>query len=196
MMPMIKPKIICVTGNTGKRRIFENTIGDLLDLEMRDVDAPEIQSMDVEEVARTSALWAAREVDAPVLKTDIAYYIHALKGFPGPFVKWMNKTLGAENILKMMEGVTDRRVRLSNALAYATPDGYAHVVRIDRDIEMLHDIIETPWESIFDKVTYADPEKTFRFAEKSFDEQIEYLSNYYRDGYRRMAQHIIERWHE
>lgn len=48
---MNRSKIICITGNTGKTKIFQNTIGDLLDLEIVDVDAPEVQSMNVEEVA-------------------------------------------------------------------------------------------------------------------------------------------------
>lgn len=104
----------------------------------------------------------------------------------------MNKTLTPENILRMMDGVDDRAVMVSNALAYARPDGFSETIRIDRQAWLAHDAsVETPsWGSVFDRISYADMSESFRFAEKSFDFQIEYLSDHCRHSYRQMAMRI------
>ncbi len=65
-----------VTGNLGKWRIasdiFEKYDVKLLQEKM---ETFEIQSKDVEEVSKYSALYAAKELKCPVIKSDVGYYI-------------------------------------------------------------------------------------------------------------------------
>lgn len=123
-------KINFVTTNKLKFEIaeafFENLSGDY-ELVQYAIDTPEIQDTSVEEIARQSALWAAKETNEPSIKMDVGFFITALNGFPGPFVKYINDWLTQDNILKMMEEYTDRSAYFEDALAIAYPDGSSRV---------------------------------------------------------------------
>ena len=65
----------------------------------------------------------AKKLNKPVIKSDVGYFIPALKGFPGPFLKYINNMLSSEEVLKLMENKEDRRIILKECLTYATPEG-------------------------------------------------------------------------
>ena len=85
------------------------------------MDTPEIQSESVEEIAAFSAKWASDKLNKPVAVSDGGCYIEALNGFPGPFIKYINKWFSAENMLDLMKGKKDRRVVWRDCLAYCEP---------------------------------------------------------------------------
>jgi non-canonical purine NTP pyrophosphatase (RdgB/HAM1 family) len=124
-------QITFITGNELKysiaKEIFSNTD---IALEQHDLDVPEIQSESVSEIAAYSARWAANELNKPVVVTDAGYYISALNGFPGPFIKYINNWLTAEDILKLMESKSDRSVIIRTCLAYCEPSKEAKVFEI------------------------------------------------------------------
>lgn len=90
-------------------------------IRLKKIPIPEIQSMDLREIAEFSAKYAAEKINAPVIVTDAGHYIKALNGFPGPFTKYINQTLTANDFLRLMQGVTERRVFMKEALAYCAP---------------------------------------------------------------------------
>jgi XTP/dITP diphosphohydrolase len=114
--------LIYVTGNPLKFKVavrfFE---GSRISLESRDLSTPEIQSSRVEEIAEWSAAWACRSLNRPVVVMDAGYYIEALNGFPGPFIKFVNEWFSAEDYLNLMQGKTNRRVVIRDCLAYCRP---------------------------------------------------------------------------
>ena len=117
-------KIIIVTGNIGKYNIANNIFKEKgLNLMQEKIETPEIQSYNVEEVSAYSALYAAEKLNNPVIKSDVGYFIPALNGFPGPFVKYINGMLSSDEILKLMENKVDRTIILKECLTYATPTG-------------------------------------------------------------------------
>jgi XTP/dITP diphosphohydrolase len=69
----------------------------------------EVQSDSIEEVSRKSAILAYLLVGRPLLVEDAGLYIHALGGFPGPYSSFVYRTIGIEGVLKLLEGVSDRR---------------------------------------------------------------------------------------
>lgn len=117
-------KVTMVTGNLGKWKIasdiFEKYHIELLHEKM---DTPEIQSHNVEDVSKYSAIYAANKLNKPVIKSDVGYYIESLNGFPGPFLRYVNDYLTSEEILKLMENKENRTVLLKECLTFATPDG-------------------------------------------------------------------------
>jgi non-canonical purine NTP pyrophosphatase (RdgB/HAM1 family) len=123
-------KINFVTTNKLKfdiaKNFFEKLSGDY-ELVQYVVDTPEIQDVSVEEIARQSALWAAKETNKPCIKMDVGFFITALNGFPGPFVKYINDWLTQDDILKMMEKKLNRSAYFEDALALAYPDGLSQV---------------------------------------------------------------------
>lgn len=117
-------KIIMVTGNVGKYRVANDIFKEKgLNLIQEKIETPEIQSYNVEDVSAYSALYAAKRLNSAVIKSDVGYFIPALNGFPGPFVKYINGMLSSEEILNLMENKVDRTIILKECLTFAVPTG-------------------------------------------------------------------------
>lgn len=111
--------LVYVTGNSVKfdvaLKTFENT--EIVLLQKR-IETPEIQSKSVQEVAMYSARWASRQLDNPVIVTDAGFYIEALNGFPGPFIKFVNEWFSADDFINLMKGKDNRSIDIQDCLAY------------------------------------------------------------------------------
>lgn len=55
--------------------------------------------------------------------TDSGYFIEALNGFPGPFIKFVNNWFSADDYLNLMLGKSNRRIIIRDCLAHCHPDG-------------------------------------------------------------------------
>lgn len=88
-------KITFVTGNQNKAKEVAAIMAGV-DMEARPVDLPEIQSLDLRVIVEAKARAAYGAVGSPVMVEDVSFEIAALGGFPGPFVKFWNKTVGYE----------------------------------------------------------------------------------------------------
>ena len=93
-----------------------------LEIVQENIETPEIQSTDVSEIAAFSAKWAANKLGKPVVLTDVGYYIEALNGFPGPFIKYINKWLSSGDLIRLMEGKQNRKIVVRGTLAYCEPN--------------------------------------------------------------------------
>ena len=78
----------------------------------------EIQSDSIEEVALVSALYSAKKVRLPVLVEDAGLFIEGLSGFPGVYSSYVLRTIGNEGVLKLMEGLKDRRATFRSAVVF------------------------------------------------------------------------------
>ena len=115
-------KLIFLTGNKQKFAIAKKAFAGLnIKLIQKDIAPPEIQSMNVEDIASFSVEWASKKFKAPVFVTDAGACIKALNGFPGPFVKYVNHWFRAEDYVNLMKGKKDRSVVFKDCLAYCEP---------------------------------------------------------------------------
>ena len=115
-------RFVVVTTNKGKAEEFREIFTRYgFKFRVEPMETPEIQSMDLREIARNSVLYAYSVLREPVLVEDAGLFIDSLKGFPGPFSSYVFKTLGIGGILKLMEGVKERRARFKSALAFYCP---------------------------------------------------------------------------
>ena len=73
------------------------------------IEIVEPQIWDIKAVSKEKAKQAYACVRKPVFVEDTAIYIRSLKGFPGPFISWVRKTIGNNGLLKLMNGISDRR---------------------------------------------------------------------------------------
>lgn len=64
---------------------------------------------DLEFIAEYKLKQAYSLLRKPVVVEDAGLFIEALNGFPGPYSKFVLETIGNEGVLKLMEGVVDRR---------------------------------------------------------------------------------------
>jgi len=143
-------RINYVTTNTMKFEIaqayFAKLPGDY-ELVQCAIDTPEIQDASVEEIARQSAVWAAKEIGEPCIKMDAGFFITALNGFPGPFVKYINDWLTQDDFLGLLDGKDDRSAYFEDATAIGFPDGSSEVFSLKShgSISLVKDQHNTRW---------------------------------------------------
>ena len=117
-----------VTSNHNKAR----EAAEILGIELRSIalDLPELQDLDVAQVAAVKAA-AAREAlanpDSPILVEDSGLAVEAWNGLPGALTKWFLASVGNEGILRMLSSEEDRSARAVCAVAIAFADGSTRV---------------------------------------------------------------------
>lgn len=95
----------------------------LPDLEQLDIDLPEIQSLDPQEILRYK-LHVAREQfpDRNIIVEDTSLVFHAWNGLPGPLVKWYLESVGDRGIWKMIAWFADKEASAMCTIGYADGD--------------------------------------------------------------------------
>ena len=119
-----------VTGNKGKAAEIAAITG--WKVEAVNLDIREVQSLDVQEVAKEKALAAYKEIKRPVVVDDTGMSISALNGLPRALVSWFLDQVGPSGILKMTAGCEDRRASVSTCIGYADEKGARTFVGIIR----------------------------------------------------------------
>ena len=89
-----------------------------ISLKQYEVDMPESRSEEGEEIAREKVEFAYLKLKKPLFVLDGSFKVRALNNFPKSYVKFMDKYIGAEGILKLMEGKKDRHWEFLNILCY------------------------------------------------------------------------------
>jgi XTP/dITP diphosphohydrolase len=89
---------------------------------MLKVKTMEIQSENLEEIAKTSAVHAFQQCHLPVIVEDAGLFVDALNGFPGPYASYVYKTIGNEGLLKLMENYANRRACFQSVVAYLSEE--------------------------------------------------------------------------
>ncbi len=110
--------IYFVTSNKGKLIEAQGIFGDI---EQRNVGYVEIQADTLEEVVVFGMKEVIAKLKGPVMIEDAGLFIEALKGFPGVYSAYVQKTVGNEGILKLMKDVEDRRAYFRSVVGYVEP---------------------------------------------------------------------------
>ena len=108
--------IYLASGNPNKVKEAQVILG--IPIEIFDVELDEVQSMDLEEVARKKVLEAFKIVKKPVFVEDVCLNIDALNGFPGPLVKFFLKSVGNEKLIDLFKNETNRKITVQSATGY------------------------------------------------------------------------------
>ena len=110
--------IYFVTSNKGKFVEAQAILGDLI---QRDLGYTEIQADTLEEVASYGIHEVMAKQQAPVIIEDAGLFIEGLKGFPGVYSAYVQKTLGNVGILRLMAGAINRQAFFRSVVCYAEP---------------------------------------------------------------------------
>ncbi len=102
-------KLKVITSNPGKVAEYQKAF-DELGIEMEHYKLPydEIQTSDLREVVNKGMDEIIAKGVRNFIVDDTGLFIDALKGFPGVWSAYAQKTIGNKGILKLMEGVEDR----------------------------------------------------------------------------------------
>lgn len=110
--------IYFVTSNKGKlveaQGIFDEVI-------QKNLGYTEIQTDTLEEVVVFGMKEVVAKLKGPVMIEDAGLFVEALKGFPGVYSAYVQKTIGNEGILKLMKDVEDRRAYFRSVVGYIEP---------------------------------------------------------------------------
>jgi XTP/dITP diphosphohydrolase len=108
-----------VTSNPHKAAEVAKFFEGVAEVEHVRLEIPEYRDNDVRNIAREKASYAYSRISRPLIVDDTAFSVDALKGFPGPYAAYVQETIGNAGILKLMDGVADRRAHFETAIAYA-----------------------------------------------------------------------------
>jgi len=120
-------RILVVTGNPNKVReisgILEDQYPGVFSVDVASgIKKLEIQSDSLEEIAYTSLKSLVGVLDASkwhsIWVEDSGLFIEALGGFPGPYSSYVLRKIGLEGILRLMQGIENRRACYRAAVAY------------------------------------------------------------------------------
>lgn len=106
-----------ISSNSRKYEEFRRMLSGLVDLKFLVADYLEPQSERLDDIAITSAKWLSSYVKKPFFIEDSGLFIESLGGFPGPYSSFVFKRIGNEGILKLMEGIEDRRAFFVSVIA-------------------------------------------------------------------------------
>lgn len=117
-------KITYVTGNWAKIDSAKQILEPLgFTIDNVKMDTLEIQADDTSEVAKYSAKWASEKLKCAVLKNDSGLFVEALNGFPGVYTHYVDDTIGEDGLLKLLDGVENRKAYFKEVLAYCEYGG-------------------------------------------------------------------------
>lgn len=112
-------EIIFATSNPDKMQIAKSVCSSFgIDVKFVKLDIDEIQGEDPEAIVRDKAERAYEQLNMPVVVSDDSWDIKALNGFPGAYMKSINYWFKAEDFIRLMSGIKDRRIILHQYLAY------------------------------------------------------------------------------
>lgn len=109
-------RFVLVSGNKSKIEQLVNLLTPDFEVDVCNMEYPEIQHDDPCEIAKAAAKVLANRFKKTVLVEDSGMFVPALKGFPGPWTKYSHKTIGNEGILKLMKGVKNRKAYYKSAV--------------------------------------------------------------------------------
>eukprot|EP00743_Colponemidia_sp_Colp-15_P007538 GILK01008150.1.p1 GENE.GILK01008150.1~~GILK01008150.1.p1 ORF type:complete len:189 (-),score=20.23 GILK01008150.1:83-649(-) len=105
-MSLLRP-ITFVTGNAKKLEEVSAILGNSIPLINQALDLPELQG-EPEYISAEKCRIAARTIGGPVIVEDTSLCFNALKGLPGPYIKWFLDKLGHDGLNRMLMGFEDK----------------------------------------------------------------------------------------
>ncbi|EHK50506.1 hypothetical protein TRIATDRAFT_296935 [Trichoderma atroviride IMI 206040] len=116
------PPIHFITGNANKLREVKAILEPSIEIRSQSLDLEEIQGT-IEEVANSKCRRAADLVNGPVLVEDTALCFNALKGLPGPYIKWFLDSLGHQGLNNLLAAYEDKSAEAVCTFAYSPGPG-------------------------------------------------------------------------
>ncbi len=105
-----------ITGSKGK---FEEVKAIIPQVEMLDIDLPEMQEVDAKKIIEAKLRAAFDHHEGEFLVEDTSLYYDALNGLPGPLVKWFLKTIGNEGLYTLAKNMGNTKATARAIIGYA-----------------------------------------------------------------------------
>jgi XTP/dITP diphosphohydrolase len=83
----------------------------------------ELQSDDVAVIARQAVTETYSRVRRPVFVEDTGLFVTSLRGFPGPYASFVNRTIGPASLLTLVNRVGERDAEFVSVVAFCREPG-------------------------------------------------------------------------
>lgn len=104
---LVSRPVTFVTGNAKKLEEVKAILGQSIPFQSLKLDLPELQG-EPEDISKEKARLAALQVNGPVLVEDTCLCFNALKGLPGPYIKWFLQKIGHEGLNNLLMAYEDK----------------------------------------------------------------------------------------
>ncbi|KAJ1609027.1 hypothetical protein OIY81_2499 [Cryptosporidium canis] len=145
-------KVYLVSGNKRKAEEFLRILDGKLNIELVDIDLPEIQGSP-EEITIYKCKSAYERINGPVFVEDTSLCFNAYNGLPGPYVKWFLKSVGAQGLFNMLQGYQDKSAYAMTLIGYFDGSSMSEPIifqgRIDGEIVKPSGEKGFSWDPIF-----------------------------------------------
>lgn len=168
-----KKVLTFVTGNAQKLAEIKTILGANFPLDIRSekIDLPEWQG-DIDEISIKKCQEAAKHVKGGVVVEDTSLCFNALKGLPGPYIKWFLDKLGPEGLHQLLAGWDDKSAEAVCTFAYTEGEDKEVLLfqgKVPGTIVYPRGPRDFGWDPIFQPNGY---EKTYAEMPKSEKNQI------------------------
>ncbi|KAL8673666.1 MAG: hypothetical protein Q9168_001921 [Polycauliona sp. 1 TL-2023] len=156
-------ELVFITSNSNKLAEVQAILGDTVPLRSRSLDLPEIQGT-IEDISKDKCRRAADLVGGPVLVEDTCLAFTALKGLPGPYIKWFLQALGHDGLNSLLAAYEDKSAEAICTFAYSAGSGNEPLIfegRVPGQIVPARGPLDFGWDPIFEYKgeTYAEMDK-------------------------------------
>lgn len=110
-------EIVFVTSNRGKLASAEKELEGIKVIGYN-AHLIEPRSSDIKEISKQKVIQAYNYVKKPCIALDVGFFVEELNGFPEAYVNDMLDTIGINGLLKLMDGVNNRRAEFRHCLAF------------------------------------------------------------------------------
>ncbi|XP_017975043.1 PREDICTED: inosine triphosphate pyrophosphatase isoform X2 [Theobroma cacao] len=125
---LVSRPVTFVTGNAKKLEEVKAILGQSIPFQSLKLDR------EPEEISKEKARLAAVQVNGPVLVEDTCLCFNALKGLPGPYIKWFLQKIGHEGLNNLLMAYEDKSAYALCAFSFA----------LGPDVEPITFLGETP----------------------------------------------------
>ena len=139
----------------------------------RALDLPELQG-DPKDIATEKCLLASKEIRAPTLVEDTSLCFNALKGLPGPYVKWFLEKTGLDGLNNMLAAYEDKTAYAQCIFAYCdgkSEDVELFVGRTNGRIVKARGKTEFGWDAVFEPDEQRDEKNRKTYGEMEKEEK-------------------------
>lgn len=116
-----------ITGNKNKLGEVKAILEPTIEVRSQALDLIEVQGT-LEEVTIAKCKSAAEQIGGPVLVEDTCLCFDALKGLPGPYIKWFMKDLGHEGLNNLLVAYEDKAAKAVCTFGFSQGPGHEPIL--------------------------------------------------------------------
>lgn len=180
--------LVFVTGNAKKLEEIAAILGKDFPWTIKNqkIDLPEYQG-EANDISISKCKAAQALVSGPVIVEDTCLGFNAMKGLPGPYIKWFLDKLGPEGLYNMLAGWEDKSAEAICTFAYSSGNPGDEVIlfqgRTKGTIVSPRGSRDFGWDPIFQPdgytETYAELPKSVKNEISHRSQALKELKNYF-----------------